>query len=215
VYPDPAYRVGQPASATIVILANPPPVPPTVTVVASDADAAPVRSNTGTFTFTREGDTADELAVDVSFAGTALPETDYGTSEGEAPAFVVFAPGEAAATLTIFPVALGVFTGTKTVVLTLRTGKGYVVGAPGSATVTITSNGVSEGTIATDASGRPRITWPGAPGRTYRVAFKHRLSDADWIVAPGVVTATGATASWSDPELPMASERYYVVFETD
>jgi hypothetical protein len=53
------------------------------------------------------------------------------------------------------------------------------------------------------------LSWPAIPGRTYRLQRKPHI-DAPWIDAMGDVTATGATASRTDP-LDGASQRFYRV----
>ena len=50
---------------------------PTVTVVATDANASEVGAATGTFTFTRTGSTASTLVVSFTLDGTATNNSDY------------------------------------------------------------------------------------------------------------------------------------------
>src|SRR5437667_12283926 len=76
-----AYNVGSPSNATLTIADNdgppPPPEKPTVTVSATDAQAAEQGPDAGTFTISRAGDTSSDLAVNYSLGGTAPNGTDY------------------------------------------------------------------------------------------------------------------------------------------
>jgi hypothetical protein len=56
------------------------------------------------------------------------------------------------------------------------------------------------------------LAWPANPGHTYRLQFKHTLSDSDWQTLGSDITATGATASSSDPNFAGESQRFYRVW---
>src|SRR5256886_1578662 len=70
---DAAYDLGPTNSATITIVDNDQPSSqlPTVSVVATDADASEQGPNPGEFTFTRTGDTSFDLTVNYTLGGTA------------------------------------------------------------------------------------------------------------------------------------------------
>lgn len=70
----PAYNVGNPGEACVVILDD---ELPTVTLSASDATAAEPGTDTAAFTFTRTGSTTDPLTVLFDVSGTALNGVDY------------------------------------------------------------------------------------------------------------------------------------------
>src|SRR2546421_685049 len=133
-----AYNVGSPSSATVVIADNdqPPPEKPTVTVVASDANASEQGPDTGAFTISRAGDTSGDLTVNYTMGGTAQNGTDYeqaGTS-------ATIAAGASSVTITVTPKDDSQVEGDETVVLTIGAGAAYNVGSPSSATVVIADN---------------------------------------------------------------------------
>lgn len=125
------------------------PVLPTVTITASDPNAAEPGADTGQFTITRTGDTTSPLTVNYTIGGTATNGTDYtmiGTS-------AVIAASSATTTVTITPINDPTVEGPETVILTLAADPAYTVGVPNSATVT----------IADDDSG-PACTQTGTAG---------------------------------------------------
>lgn len=121
---------------------------PTISVVATD-DSASEAGGTGTFTFYRSGAVTDELTVDFAVTGTATSGVDYvaiGTS-------VTFAIGQSTATKTVTVLDDADVEDPETVVVTLQTGTGYVLGSPSAATVTILSDDLPVVTVeATDDS---------------------------------------------------------------
>ena len=91
------YTVGLPASATVNIADDDSGGGlPTVTITASDANAAEP-SDTGTFTVARTGATTTALAVNFAATGTATSGTDY-TAIGTSVSIPI---GQASATITI------------------------------------------------------------------------------------------------------------------
>jgi hypothetical protein len=127
----PHYNLNAPTSATVTIADLPTPL---VTVSATDATASESPVQTGTFTFTRSGDTSAALTVSYTIGGNATHITDYGQ---------IFSPitipiGQASATRTVTPVNDGVLDGPETVIVTLTDGANYDLGSPSDATVTIT-----------------------------------------------------------------------------
>ena len=110
---------------------------PVVTVTATDG-AASEPSDAGTLTFTRTGPTGASLTANISVSGTATSGTDYSTLGTT----VVFAAGAATATKTVTPLDDAAVEGPETVIATVVSGSGYVVGTPASATVTISDNDV-------------------------------------------------------------------------
>src|SRR5205814_2073087 len=113
-----------------------PPQKPTVTVVASDANASEQGPDTGAFTISRAGDTSGALTVNYALGGTAQNGTDYeqvGTS-------ATIAAGASSVTITVTPKDDSEVEGDETVVLTIGAGAAYNVGSPGSATVVIADN---------------------------------------------------------------------------
>ncbi|MBI3417784.1 MAG: hypothetical protein HY043_21035 [Verrucomicrobia bacterium] len=107
--------------------------PPTVTIAVTDSSASETGSDTGSFTVTRTGSTANALTVNFSVSGSATSGSDY-----QALGSSVTIPANATgATIKVTPIDDSVFEGTETVVVTLSAGDAYKIGSPNSATVTI------------------------------------------------------------------------------
>ncbi len=131
---------------------------PTITIAATDPDAAEASLDPGVFTITRTGDTSADLTVNYAVSGTATSGTDYTALTGS----VNIMTGSATATITVTPVDDAIVEGSETLVLTLNPGALYFVGAASSATVTITDNDLAPPSggggpcfIATAAYGSP------------------------------------------------------------
>ena len=139
---DAAYDVGSPNSAAITIADNDQPSSqlPTVSVVATDADASEQGPDPGKFTFTRTGDTSSAVTVNYTLSGTATKWDDYRRPEGDMPESVTIPAGATSTTLTIVPFDDDQVEGDETVVLTISPDVAYNVGSPDSAAVTIHDN---------------------------------------------------------------------------
>ncbi|HVE41897.1 MAG TPA: metallophosphoesterase [Planctomycetota bacterium] len=131
---------------------TPPPPLPAVTVTASDPNASEAGPNPGTFTITRTGSTTSSLLVNFSMSGTAGNGTDYATLTSP----VTIPAGAASKTVTVTPIDDSTVEAPETVVLTLTTSSGYVLGSPKTATVTIADN--DNPTADADGDGLPD-TW--------------------------------------------------------
>src|SRR5262249_44608327 len=117
----------------VTIADNPAPV---ITIAATDPSASEVGPATGTFTFTRVGDTTFALSVDYTITGTAVNGADYDAISTQ----VTFPATAATATVTITPKNDALVEGPQTVILTLVDGANYDLGATTSDTVTIADN---------------------------------------------------------------------------
>lgn len=106
---------------------------PTVTIVATDSNAAEHGSDTGAFTVSRTGATTAALTVNLTRSGTATNGSDYQSLASN----VTIPIGAASATVTITPLADTLAEGDETVTLSVATDLVYAVGSPGSAMVTI------------------------------------------------------------------------------
>jgi Calx-beta domain/Domain of unknown function (DUF5666) len=124
------YDLGSPAEATVTITDTNFPL---VTVTAFDSTAAETGNNRGTFRFSRVGSTAASLTVTFTVTGTATNGTDYQTL----PVTVTFGVGQADVDLVVVPTQDGVAEGSETVIVTVTDDATYDVGAPDTATVTI------------------------------------------------------------------------------
>ncbi len=142
------YTIGSPSSATVTIADND---LPTVTISATDPNASETGPDTGTLAVTRTGDTSAALTVNYTVGGTATSGSDYTPLA----ASVTILSGSSSAAITVTPVDDSLVEGNETVVLTLASAAGYLIGAPNNATVTIADNDVALPTVtisATDAS---------------------------------------------------------------
>ncbi len=110
---------------------------PILTVVATDSVAAEDGNDPGVFTITRNGSTAAALTVNYGITGSALHGTDY----VPLPGVLTIPAGSAVGTVVITPIDDAIGEPAQTALFQLRGGIGYTVGAPGSATVTVTDNG--------------------------------------------------------------------------
>lgn len=119
---------------------------PVVSIAATDASAAE-SGDPGQFTLTRTGDTTNALAVTLTRGGTAANTTDYANI---ATAQTIPA-GQASLLINVTPLQDTSNEGTETVILTVASGSGYLVGTPSTATVSLADDDRSTVTItATD-----------------------------------------------------------------
>jgi hypothetical protein len=106
-----------------------------VTILAGSASATV--TDPGVFTFTRSGgNLAAALTVIFSLGGTAANNADYAFTGGS----VSIPANQTSATVTITPIDDVAVEGDETVVLTIQPSSAYIIGAPGTATVTIADN---------------------------------------------------------------------------
>jgi len=146
ILPNLAYVVGAPASATVTIADD----PTVVTLIASASAAAEAGLVPGAFQLTRSGgDVGAALSVSVAIGGTGGANVDYAVLSG----VVTFPAGQTAVTIPVRPLADNVVEGDETVVMTLNVpvAATYVVGAPSSATVTITDDPAIVEVLTVDA----------------------------------------------------------------
>ena len=139
------YTIGSPNSATVTISDN----EPTITVTATDPNAAEQGTDAGLFTVTRTN-TNGNLVVNYTVAGTATgtSNSDYTALSG----VVTISDGSSTATISVIPVDDSVSEGNETVILTLSTSANYTVGTPDSATVTIVDNEPTLNVTTTDTN---------------------------------------------------------------
>jgi len=126
---DAGYLVGTPSAAVVTIADD----DTLVSVVASDPVAAENGSDPGAFRVSRQGPSADPLTVFYTLSGAAEAGVDYVPLPGS----VTLPAGATEATVPIEPLDDALIEGPESVVLALKPGPGYKVGALGAATVTI------------------------------------------------------------------------------
>ena len=107
--------------------------PAIVTVAALKSTADESGSNNGEFVFTRSGSTALPLTLRYGIGGSGVNGTDYLTLSGT----ITIPVGASSTTLPVLVNPDLQTEGTDTVVVSLLTDSNYVLGYPGSATVTI------------------------------------------------------------------------------
>jgi hypothetical protein len=156
--PDPAYVVVTPGIAALTIADDDVAV---VTVEATDPDASEAGLATGTFTFSRTGETSVALAVFASRGGTATNGSDY-ASLGGTTIVVTIPAGQPSTDVTLSPLADNLVEGEETVVLTISPSLDYVVGTPASATVTIADDPAVLTLTASDPAAAEAGPDPGA-----------------------------------------------------
>jgi hypothetical protein len=140
------YTVGAASAATVTIADND---LPSVTVVASDANASEVGPDNGAFTFTRTGSLTNPLAVIFALSGTATGGADYSTITSP----VTIPANQASVTIQMPTLQDNVVEPSETVILTIQPFSAYTVGTPSSATVTIADSAAVVTVTASDASG--------------------------------------------------------------
>ena len=91
-----AYDVGPENTASVTIVDND---PPSVTIDATDPDAAEVGGDSGTFTISRTGPTTGSLTVNYTITGSATNGTDYTTL----PTSATIPAGASSTTITVAP----------------------------------------------------------------------------------------------------------------
>jgi hypothetical protein len=84
------------------------------------------------------------------------------------------------------------------------------VGSPNGATIAIAGNSVAS--TVRKSGNNMKITWTSTAGKTYRVAYKNSLADANWTNLSPTVTATSATSSFTDTTVGTNKQRYYIVY---
>ena len=111
---------------------------PSATIVATDNTATEAGLTIGFYTITlsETNSTGSAITINYNVTGTATSGSDYVALSGTAS----IADGTSSITVNVTPLEDLIVEGSETVIATLTSGTGYVVGSPNSATVTITSN---------------------------------------------------------------------------
>ena len=116
---------------------------PTVTIVATDPNAAEAGPDAGEFTVSRTGDLGAPLTVNLTIGGSTTNGVDYQTVNSP----IVIPAGAADALIPIIPIDDAIDEGAQDVDIAIAAGAGYVVGVPGVATVSIADDDVPVLTI--------------------------------------------------------------------
>ena len=129
---------------------------PTVTIAATDANAAEAGVDPGQFTVTLSEAAAEDITVTYTVGGnsTATPTSDYTALSGT----VTIAAGDTTETIDVIPVDDAITDeGNESVILTLTGGATYDLGATITATVTIADNDVAAASPV-DIDGNDTVT---------------------------------------------------------
>jgi len=188
------YSVGSPSVATGTITND----DASVSVAVAPGSVAEDGATNLVFTFTRTGFTGGPLAVNFSVGGTATfgpSPNDYtqtGATTFTPPTGVVtFGAGNSTATVTVDPEADNTVEPDETVILTVTAGTGYTVGAPASASGTITNDDADVSVTVSPAS----VTEDGATNLVY--TFTRTGFTANAIT---VNFSVGGSALFSQPD---------------
>ena len=132
------YTIGTPGSATGTISNDdaPPVTSPSVTLTVAPSSVPEDDAANLVYTFARTGDTTAPLTVNYSISGTAASGSDFPTM----PPTVTFAAGSASTTVVINPTADTTVESNETVILSLASGTGYIIGTPATASGTISND---------------------------------------------------------------------------
>lgn len=133
-------------SSTITITDNETPPSATVTISATDSSAYESGDN-ATYRISRTGDTASSLTVNFTVAGTATRATDYFFNAG-ADSTTIQA-GNSYIDISTSSATDQLAESDETIVVTLASGSGYVIGNPSAATATIHDGAAPAGTTVT------------------------------------------------------------------
>jgi hypothetical protein len=168
-----------------------PAVPATVTVIASDPDAAEPGANIGAFTITRTGGISLPLPVSFVLGGTAN-QGGLGADYVAINSPITIPAGASNVTVLVTPVDDGLTEFSETVTLTLVGGPNYNVGAPANATVTIFDDDVGPPVITGEPQSQrvsvgASVSFMVMASGALPLTFQWRLNGID---IPG---ATGAT----------------------
>ncbi|MBJ7438570.1 MAG: putative Ig domain-containing protein [Sphingopyxis sp.] len=109
---------------------------PSVSIAVTPASTAEDGATNLVYTVTRSAVSASPLTVNIATSGTAVAGSDYAGGL----AAVTIAANATTATVTIDPTVDGAAEADETVILTVASGAGYLIGAPASATGTIVND---------------------------------------------------------------------------
>jgi len=113
---------------------------PSISVEATDSNAAEAGSDSATFRFTRTGSTDAPLIFNYQFTGSAAKWFDYKRPQGDIPTTLTIPAGSSAVDLVINPIDDTTVEGAESVAVTVSPALSYNVGSPGTAMATIVDN---------------------------------------------------------------------------
>ena len=162
-------------------------VVPTVTIEATDANAAEENADPGSFTVSRTGDMSSSLDVFYSVSGSATPDVDYTAL----PTTVTIPAGSSSAPIQVTPIDdEEQDEGVETVIATISNHAAYTIGASNSDTVTIADNDSTPTSAVTVASISPPTM---------------SVNDTISVTITGAGFEAGATLAFSGSHAPQPS----------
>ena len=183
----PGYTVTTPNTATVLVVDD----EPAVSILADDASAAEPGSNTGSFLFSRTGNTNLPLTIHFNLSGTASNGIDYALIGNS----VIIPAGTKTASVTVSPIDDVNLEGSETVQMTVLSNVAYAVIAPSSALVTISDNEINLAPVVTITSPTTNTVFV-IPTNSILV-LEGVVSDDGEPNPPGTLTLT-----WSRPSGP-------------
>ena len=148
---------------------------PTLTVIATDSSASEAGNDTGTFVVTRTGATSQALVVNYAINGSAHHGVDYVALPG----VLTIPAGSSVGSITVTPIDDAIGEPQQSIILQLRGGTGYIVGAASNATVSLADNdsvvvtvGVSDGAVSEPSdTGKFKFTTAGSGSGNITVRY--------------------------------------------
>jgi Calpain family cysteine protease/Calx-beta domain/Ser-Thr-rich glycosyl-phosphatidyl-inositol-anchored membrane family len=205
---DATYKLGTAKSATVNLSDND---KPSISIVAGDTSALETSAgqslNPGQFTLARTGNVAAALTVSYLVSGTAANGQDYDSLTGS----VTFTAGSSTAVVNINPINDGVYEGSETVTLALKSNSKYALDPQNSASIVLDDPAAimltsPNGGEALSTNSTYNITWNDnigdnvkielyKGGSFYSTVSGSTVSDGSesWTVSPGVVDGTDYT----------------------
>ena len=163
----------------------------------SDASGGEYGADPIVFTVTRTVNVLDQVSVNLGWSGTAVYGTDYtvtvtGGTLSQNGQTLTLAAGAASATVTVTPVDDTSLESAESVILTLKTGTGYALGSPVSATGSIADNDASS-TISIVGDRRSRRRAERRPDRLHGHALGEPVTSSVVVNLAWSGTATFGT----------------------
>ncbi|MBL0164967.1 MAG: Ig-like domain repeat protein [Xanthomonadales bacterium] len=199
--------------------------PTSVTIAVAPASVSEDGAANLVYTVTRDASLVSATVVNITTSGTATSGTDYA---GGVTSVTIPANGTTA-TITIDPTADNTIEADETVILTVATGAGYIVGTPASATGTIvdndTANVSAAGAVNPEGNANNTMQFnlqldvatPGGFNINYQTRDDTAIAGSDYVAASGSVSFTGTAGESHSISIgiigdvvPEADERFFV-----
>lgn len=196
--------------------------PPTVTLTASDANAAEAAQDPATFTISRTGATSSPLTVKFSFGGSAINGSDFTAL----PLSATLLAGSASATVNLAVIDDTFTEGAELLEITLREDAAYILGAQSSAAATLADDdglptltlAATDATAAIGDNGMLTITRTGSAARqlVLKLAFGgSAVNGTDYATLAETVTLAAGALSATVDIAPLADAPFKGIIAAD